>query len=276
MIENKSINNHSSYEINVCNLLNLNGVTTSVFVQNMFGETISCLNKNISFHVQKFVEGKSWEKNSAPDWLVDESISYISKVHTVLNKVVLPERKSICLINDRKFHLNSIEALKHKANSINDASRSKMIIQMLELRSNLINKLPSIDLDKLTQVNGHGDYSITQIITKNKNIRCVIDFTETSNIPVIWDLSRFFFNSIPLENASIPPIKYLKDIIYDYSYLSNINEYDKSILWSFNTLYMAQALQVFGKFFEEQSEKYWNKIIERQNKLIDLYNSYFN
>lgn len=36
------------------------------------------------FHVQKFIEGKVYEPNSAPDWLMKESAEILGKIHTAL------------------------------------------------------------------------------------------------------------------------------------------------------------------------------------------------
>lgn len=136
------------------------------------------------------------------------------------------------------------------------------------MRYNILQNQESIILDKLTFVNGHSDYTITQIITENNSIKGIIDFSETSNIPAIWEIMRFYVNS-----AQECKNKYINEITFNkflniYTNKVKLNEYDIKMLFKFNLYYFCQALSVYDKLIETNySDSYINRIISRNNTI---------
>lgn len=48
------------------------------------------------------------------------------------------------------------------------------------------------DMNKLTIMNTHGDYSLLQFIYKNGKINGILDFTSACRMPIVWEIIRSY------------------------------------------------------------------------------------
>ena len=54
------------------------------------------------------------------------------------------------------------------------------------------------DMDKLTVMNTHGDYSVLQFIYKEEKINAIIDFVSACKMPIVWEIIRSYSYIDPL------------------------------------------------------------------------------
>ena len=134
----------------------------------------------------------------------------------------------------------------------------------ISLRREVLQKHKEINLEKLTYVNGHSDYTVTQMITNGNKLTGVIDFSEVSCIPAIWEIMRFYFNSAPeIKLKRLDKILF-SDFMCEYTERIALNEYDIRMLFYFNLFYFCQALSVYDKLFLNNfSKSYMDRIVSR-------------
>ena len=262
-----SENNESSFEIHACQVLNNAGIKTSSFIENKNGEFINILNNEKSYHIQNFIEGETWRKNSAPSWLVKKDIDLAANIHVALSELKLNTRKSIEIINEKQYHIRRIKKIIYNLQKIKQLKNKKLYLEDLHYRLSFIEESEELDLNKLTMVNGHGDYSITQLLTSNKEITAVIDMTEVSRVPAIWELMRFYLNSAPNSETGIPDFDEFLFYLNYYSEKIPLNSYDYEKMFIINQLYMCQALSVYENLIKSANPKFEERAILRAKKI---------
>lgn len=76
--------NNPKLEPELCEYLNQHGIPACQFIKNLQGDYLSHDSLGRVFHVQKFIEGRMYEWNTAPSWLLFELAGLLGKIHTVL------------------------------------------------------------------------------------------------------------------------------------------------------------------------------------------------
>lgn len=76
--------NDPESEPKLCEFLLEKGINVCEFIRNKDGNYLSSDDSGRAFHVQKFIEGRVYELNSAPDWLLSKSAEMLGKIHTAL------------------------------------------------------------------------------------------------------------------------------------------------------------------------------------------------
>lgn len=264
VLNKKNENINMDDEIAVCNFLKkrqLSAIPT--YICRKDGNYLTQINEHIFINVQEFIEGNIWNKYQAPDWLLFTGASYIADVHNNLNDIKLKRRPAIMRINDANGSLIQLMEIEKKILKCPQSKNRDFILDDLSLRKTILRNQKPIDICNLTFVNGHSDYTIKQIITRNKSFVGVVDFSEVAYIPAIWELMRFYINSAP--ECIRQKIDKNKFEIYITNYMkkSRITDYDKEVFVDFNLYYFVQALSVYEKYLEEQSERYMMRIISR-------------
>jgi len=260
-------NNNSIAEVEICNYLLEKNVPVSSFIKNKYNKYITSLNSSQSFHVQKFISGEIWAKNTATEWLIEQGGYFMSIIHRELVPFKLKVRNSIELLNNKQLHTDKINKLINCLRDMDITEDIELFIDDLVRRKNVINNSEFIDLSKLTFVNGHSDYSITQLITSNCKIVGIIDMTEVSSIPAIWEIIRFYLNSAQEKLDGKINILGLKQLIQNYMKICNLNFYDLDMLFNINHLYMCQAISVYYNFINTKDEKFLNRAKLRIQKI---------
>jgi len=254
-------------EIKACKLLRARGMTAlPEYVKRKDGGYVTEIDAQTFFHVQRFIEGDTWRKNQAPDWLLFAGAAFISEVHTNLAQIDLKQRGAIQRINDPYASLKELDDIEKSLVNLRDSEYKILLMQDIALRRDILQKQEYIEVDKLTFVNGHSDYTVTQIITSEKNLVGVIDFSEVSNIPAIWEIMRFYLNSaIEIKKMQFDEKRFIK-FLNRYTDKFKLNEYDKNMLIDFNLYYFCQALSVYRKLLSSGfSTHFIDRIISRNN-----------
>lgn len=191
-----SINN-PEIEPRLCEYLLEHKIPVSEFVKNRDGKYLTYLDEEC-YHLQKYIAGKNYELNSAPQWLMKDMAAMLGKIHVTLKKYPrLPEG-----IGKGFFEtMTPTRVIQSYQNSIKIARKKKMedIEEDLNYRIELLEHFPypTIEIDQLSCGNTHGDYFISQIIAGEKEIRGVIDWTTACVHPYVWEIIRSFVYGAP-------------------------------------------------------------------------------
>jgi hypothetical protein len=254
-------------EIMVCKKLRIKGMATiPEYIKRRDGGYLTQIDAQTFLNVQRFIGGDTWRKNEAPDWLLLAGADFIGDVHTHLNRTDLRQRCAIQRINDSAVSLKKIENIEQIIMNLHDSDAKYFLMNDISLRRKVLNKHRKVKLDKLTFVNGHSDYTVTQMITSEKKLVGVIDFSEVSNIPAIWEIMRFYLNSAPEIKEKYCHEKRFFEFLSRYIDKVKLNVYDKDMLMVFNLYYFCQALSVYDKLLSNDfSKPYMDRIISRNN-----------
>lgn len=190
--------NTPKLEPDLCDYLIKKGLPVCQFIRNRDGRFISSDDTGRIFHLQKYIEGKMYEWNTAPEWLLRQSAQMLGKIHTALKSYNgLPTGIGA----DFFRYMTPQNALNSYKNSLETAKRNNdtAVVHDLEYRIEQMMDFPAweFDLKKLTCQSTHGDYFISQIICGENCINAVIDWTTACVHPVIWEIVRSFVYAAP-------------------------------------------------------------------------------
>ncbi len=219
--------NHPEQEPELCEYLNVHGIPACQFLRNNDGEYLTKDENGRQFHVQRFIEGKVYDLNTAPDWLLTESAQMLGKIHAELGDYSgLP----VGIGADFFKYMTLERALEsyNKSLAIAESRNDAEIILDLRYRIDLMQHFPTyeFDLDKLTRCATHGDYFISQIICGDGKINAVIDWTTACVHPAVWEIVRSYVYAAPsCRDGQIDADEFLR-YVEDYRKFAPLNEYD--------------------------------------------------
>lgn len=223
--------NRPELEPSVCSILLEHGVPVSEFIPNIYGDKISLWDFDRLCHLQRYVDGKNFAMNTAPDWFIADSPLLLARIHQVLADLPpLPEGIGA----DFFMHMTPERASASYRRSLELANQrgEEDVAAALHLRIRAAEKLMGwhIDVSKLTCCNTHGDYTVNQILCKHDGIRAVIDWTSACMHPVVWELTRSYFYAAPeCANGDFSEQR-LADYTRAYQSVMPLNEYDHARL----------------------------------------------
>ena len=219
--------NHPEAEPELCEYLLERGISVCQFMRNKEGQFLTGDETGRQFHIQRFIEGKVYDLNTAPDWLITESARMLGRIHAALKEYSgLP----IGIGTDFFKYMTPDRALESYRRSLTIAQNrgDQSIIADLEYRINLMQRFPAykFDLDELTCCATHGDYFISQIISGEDMINAVIDWTTACVHPVVWEIVRSFVYAAPsCKEGQIDMDEFLS-YVEEYRKFAPLNEYD--------------------------------------------------
>lgn len=274
ILDCKNENLHIKSEIFVCTKLKEDIKIIPEYLKRKDGKYLTKISKNKFLNVQKFIEGTYWSKYEAPDWLLFQAIDAVAQIHSKLEKINLPKRISINNINKTNECLIKIEKLRELIQNTPHLINKNFLLKDLDFRRNILQNKQHIDLSKLTFVNGHSDFTATQLITNDNKLIGIVDFSEVSNIPAIWELMRFYLNSATECKDELIDIKKLTLILKNYCEIIPLNKDDLNMLFSFNLYYFCQALSVYDKLLTTNfSQNYIDRIVSRYKTIKILHDN---
>ncbi|MEA4919781.1 MAG: DUF2087 domain-containing protein [Clostridiaceae bacterium] len=239
--------NNPDNEALILQKLEQNGIPVSQIAQTVNGGHV-LKTENKTYHLQKYIEGKIYSRNTAPEWLLYESARMLGKIQNAMEALpLLPlgiSQSFFDNITPEKAilkHRSSLQLALQK-NDVDIANAACCKIHMLETCSY------KFDVQKMTCCNTHGDYKIQQIICGKDKINAVIDFTSACIHPICWEIIRSY--SLADEkciNGSID-IDNLKRYISCFLEYGHLTTYDIKIM---PYLYFYQSLtsDYFGQYY---------------------------
>ena len=100
--------NHPGAEPELCEYLNCQGIPCCHFLRNNTGNFLSTDANGRLFHVQKFIEGRLYGLNEAPDWLLIQSAQTIrSPCVIIMGSITRLQRQTAIYISIRLYFLQN-------------------------------------------------------------------------------------------------------------------------------------------------------------------------
>lgn len=210
-------------------------IPTAEFYKTLNGECIWEY-KNHVFHLQTYIEGKTYKMNTAPKWLMNDSAMYIGKIHKELMNYPRLEDgfgERFFLQWDIHNSMKLYENLLEKSTHIQDEAIKLKIIEDLKFKLSILPKIANLkfDYNKFTVSNSHGDYSIIQILCGEKKINAIIDFTATCSLPICWEVIRSYTYADPkcIDGREID-VENLKEYLKLYLKHNSLSSYDVKMM----------------------------------------------
>lgn len=209
--------------------LKQNGIPVSRLLLTKNGE--GCVKtEQTQFHVQELIEGKTYRVNTAPLWLMDESARLLGQIHCVLKNY-----GEMNVNFDKEFFIpsNANESTKHYIQQFAAAIEEKNIplTSALDERIKHLERISAftIETDKLTYTNSHGDFYISQLIVSDRHV-IVIDWTGACKLPAALEVMMSYVYAAPECKDGKINSDGLKRYIDRYGAHSQLNYYDIKIM----------------------------------------------
>lgn len=234
-------------EITIINHLRSDGIPVPEYIQTLNGK-YNLLYKDRIIIMQKYIDGYTMDSNTANDEQMMESAEYLGKIVRSLETlgIELPNNNVSDWYSNETIN-ESIEKQQKllKKININDHPRiykdlTDKILMLEYVRDNY----DFSDMDKLTTMNTHGDYSVLQFIYKNGKINAIIDFVSACKMPVVWEIIRSYSYIDPMAKDGRIDINNLIKYVRKFNNYVHLNEYDFKYM---SYLYLVQLLaSTFG------------------------------
>ena len=249
----KSSMNTPELEPALCSYLLSRGIPACQFIPSLKGEYICHVDGQL-YHLQRFIEGKTYDLNTAPEWLMRESAAMLGRIHTALKdykglpvgigqdffKFMTPERAA---------------ASYEKSLRIAEESGDTQSSEDLRYRLKLMERFPveSINLSKLTCSSTHGDYFISQIICGEDKINAVIDWTTACVHPLVWEIIRSFVYAEPSCREGIIETEKLVSYLQEYLKHASLKKED---IYEMPGLFFYQigVCDYYGQYYNSEAE----------------------
>lgn len=219
----------NEYKIN--ELLLERNIPTTKFYMTLNGEYIWEY-KNHVFHLQEYIDGKTYKMNTATDWLMNDSAIYLGRIHKeLMDYPKLEDGFGENFFSDWDIK-DSIEFYKNMIDKSGNIQNKEIRFKIIEDLNFKLSILPIIskfnfEYNKFTVSNTHGDYSIVQILCDTKKIKKIIDFTDACSLPICWEIIRSYTYADPkCINGIKIDIDNLKQYIKLYRQYNFISSYD--------------------------------------------------
>jgi len=190
--------NHPELEPRLCEYLCAHGIPACRFIKNLQENVLSVDENGRRFHLQEFIEGKTYGYSKAPAFLLEQAPLLLARIHQVLRDFDgLPEGIGTMFFQHRKPEkmLDSFNASLQTALSNGDRENAEDIRQIIRV----LERFPELELDPeaFTYGNTHGDYTISQLLCEEHQINGIIDWTTACRHPLIWEVVRSYVFMAP-------------------------------------------------------------------------------
>lgn len=234
-------------EITIINHLKKDGLSVPEYIITNNNE-YSFIYREKIITMQKFIDGYTMESNTASFEQMIESARELGKIVKSLETldISLPINDvsswySMETINE------SIEKHKVLLEKITKEDHPQ-IFQDLEDKISMLdyvkNNINFDEMQNLTSMNTHGDYSVLQFIYKNGKIKAIIDFVSACKMPVVWEVIRSYSYIDPKAKEGKIDIDNLVSYVNEFTKYVTLNNYDIKYM---SYLYLIQLLSsTFG------------------------------
>ena len=234
-------------EIIIINHLKEDDIPVPEYVKTISGE-YSFAYENRIVIMQKFIDGYTMESNTGNYDQILESAEYLGKIIKSLEtlKIELPSNDVSSWYSKETIN-ESIEKQQKLLQKISADTYPQIYrdltdkIFMLEyVRDNLDFR----DMDKLTVMNTHGDYSVLQFMYKDGKINAIIDFVSACKMPIVWEVIRSYSYIDPKAKKGKIDIDNLVQYVKRFTNYVELNKHDFKFM---SYLYLVQLLgSTFG------------------------------
>lgn len=245
--------NHPENEALIMDVLKNNDIPVSEIYPTKCRDNILKIENKI-FHLQKYIDGKIYNRNSAPQWLLYESARMLGKIQKAMEKVpTLPTGISQSFFDymtpqrAKNNYLSTLELATEK----ND----KDIIDALNTKIRILDKCRNygFDVSRMTCKNTYGDYKIHQIICGKDKINAFIDLTSACVHPICWEIIRSYtLADVECIDGNININNFMKYVACFLEY-GSLNPYDLKIM-PYVYYYQNLVSDYFGQYYASGSK----------------------
>lgn len=245
--QTKYIKEEIDKEINIINHLKNDNIPVPEYIKTITGE-YSFIYKNKVIIMQKFIEGYTMESNAGKYDQILESAEYLGKIIKSLEtlEIELPSNDGSSWYSSETIEESIAKQEKLlKKISIEDYPQIyKDLMDKISMLQYVRDNFDFSDMNKLTIMNTHGDYSVLQFIYKNDKINAIIDFVSACKMPIIWEVIRSYSYIDPKAKDGKIDINNLVEYVKVFSKYVKLNKYDFKYM---PYLYLVQLLSsTFG------------------------------
>ncbi len=229
-------------EIIIINHLKEDDIPVPEYVKTISGE-YSFVYENRIVIMQKFIDGYTMESNTGNYDQILESAEYLGKIVKSLStlEINLPLNDASGWYSHKAIE-ESIEKQEKLLQNISEKEYPQIYIDLTDKISMLKSVRDNInfgDINKLSIMNTHGDYSVQQFIYKDGKIKAIIDFVSACKMPVVWEIIRSYSYIDPKAKDGEININNLIQYIKKFTNYVSLNEYDFKYM---SYLYLIQLL----------------------------------
>ena len=234
-------------EINIINHLKKDNIPVPEYIKTITGE-YSFIYENRVIIMQKFIDGYTIESNTGNYKQILESALYLGKIIKSLStlKVELPSNDVSSWYSKETINesIDKQEKLLKKISIENYPQIYKDLTDKISMLKYVRDNLDFSDMNKLTIMNTHGDYSLLQFIYKNGKINAIIDFVSACKMPIVWEVIRSYSYIDPKAKEGKIDIDNLVEYVRTFTNYVKLNKYDFKFM---SYLYLIQLLvSTFG------------------------------
>ncbi|MDR0898617.1 MAG: phosphotransferase [Oscillospiraceae bacterium] len=245
--------NHPENEPTLCDFLRSKGIPTSEFVKNLHGEYVTRFHGK-DYLLQKYIPGETPPWNTASDVLLTQCAQMLGRIHKALEHypalpVGIGEGFFTFMTPNR-----AQESYRKSLETARVLGRSD-IMRGIAYRIGLMERLfvPPIDISRLTCLNTHGDYFISNLICAGDEISGVIDWTTACVHPAVWEIARSYIYAAPECAGGVINEERFLIYVRDYLQHASLNDYDLAMLpWIF--YYQICVCDYYGQYFASQAD----------------------
>jgi Ser/Thr protein kinase RdoA (MazF antagonist) len=248
-------------------------------------EYIKCKNGELYFlHkqkvsiIQKFIEGKVFNKNEGNYEQLIESAYYLGKIIDGFRDYKTSENISI----KNWYSKEEIEKANQKYNSmLEKIGNSEIELKIKEdilFKKKLLQNLEQIidfsEINKITHKVSHGDYSNLQFIyNKDNKVKAILDFIKVKRLPIVWEIARSYsYIDKEVKNGELN-INNIVDYTKEVSKVTELNKYDLKYLPYVYLIQLARSTFGYDEYFKDvkNKEELLNFAFYRTNICRNLY-----
>ena len=234
-------------EINIINHLKKDNIPVPEYIKTITGE-YSFIYENRVIIMQKFIDGYTIESNTGNYEQILESAEYLGKIIKSLAtlKVELPSNDVSSWYSKETINesIDKQEKLLKKISIENYPQIYKDLTDKISMLKYVRDNLDFSDMNNLTIMNTHGDYSLLQFIYKDGKINTIIDFVSACKMPIVWEVIRSYsYIDLKAKEGKID-IDSLVEYVRTFTNYVKLNKYDFKFM---SYLYLVQLLaSTFG------------------------------
>lgn len=209
--------------------------------------------------MQRFITGYTIESNTASYNQVLESAEYLGKIVKSLSTLEIDLASSDV---NKWFSIESINESIEKHKQLLELIQKdkepqiyKDLTSKIDMLNNVRDSFDFSDMNKVSVMNTHGDFSLLQFIYEDGRIKAIIDFVSACKMPIAWEIIRSYSYIDPDVKEGQININNLVKYTKTFSKYVLLNKYDLKYM---SYLYLVQLLSsTFGykQYIDDNSKK---------------------
>ena len=242
-------------EGHITSFLSKHGISVAKLIKTQ-SDTYVVRTDTFQFTVQEFVDGITLAVNTAPGWFLDLSAQTLGKIHTVLKDYGTMKQSfgmdffNVARVSDKEKFLNQLLISQQAKND------RKLLCETIEQIKHAHRIMGfEIDTKKLTYSNSHGDYYISQVITKDRNFT-IIDWSSACSLPICNEIIMSYVFADPLCKTGEIDSARLKNYVEQYAEHSSISLSKEDLALMPYVFYYHQFMTNYTPPFSNVPESY--------------------